>query len=168
MDGLVPRRSSVSGGGGCENRIIVVDHQERSGVCTLVFSSRRRVKIYSLNCCLFFSFFLVFISRVSCVLVYSCILIDNEINAQHTTIATVCFVSRRAHILSSLPPIRRQALHHLFPKLPRYNLRTVQSRVSKLAKKHGLVYHLYPFLDANIRTYKAMRETAKQVSRDHG
>ena len=67
------------------------------------------------------------------------------------------------------PPLRRrQTLHHLFPKLPRYNLRTVQSRVAKLAKKHGLVYHLYPFLDANIRTYRAMRETAKQVSRGCG
>eukprot|EP00903_Cladosiphon_okamuranus_P018894 g17377.t1 len=56
-----------------------------------------------------------------------------------------------------------QTLHHLFPKLPRYNLRTVQSRVAALAKKHGLTYHLYPFLQANIKTYLAMRETAQQA-----
>lgn len=56
-----------------------------------------------------------------------------------------------------------QTLHHLFPKLPRYNLRTVQLRVAALAEKHGLTYHLYPFLQANIKTYLAMRETAQQV-----
>ncbi|CAM9338931.1 unnamed protein product [Ectocarpus sp. 12 AP-2014] len=56
-----------------------------------------------------------------------------------------------------------QTLHHLFPKLPRYNLRTVQSRVAALAEKHGLTYHLYPFLQANIKTYLAMRETARQA-----
>ena len=56
-----------------------------------------------------------------------------------------------------------QTLHHLFPKLPRYHLRTVQSRVAALAEKHGLKYHLYPFLQANIKTYLAMRETAQQV-----
>ncbi|CAM9803639.1 unnamed protein product, partial [Hapterophycus canaliculatus] len=57
-----------------------------------------------------------------------------------------------------------QVLHHLFPKLPRYNLRKVQSRVAKLAEKHGLTYHLYSFLQANIKTYLVMRETAQQVS----
>jgi len=56
-----------------------------------------------------------------------------------------------------------QTLHHLFPKLPRYNLRTVQSRVAALADKHGLTYHLYSFLQANVKTYLAMRETAHKV-----
>lgn len=35
--------------------------------------------------------------------------------------------------------------------------------MAALAKKHGLTYHLYPFLQANIKTYFAMRETAQQV-----
>lgn len=64
---------------------------------------------------------------------------------------------------SDLTCIWNQALHHLFPKLPRYNLRSVQSRVRALAEKHGIVYHCMPFLDANIKTFFALRETAKQV-----
>lgn len=39
----------------------------------------------------------------------------------------------------------------------------MQSRVAALADKHGLTYHLYSFLQANIKTYLAMRETAHQV-----
>ncbi|CAM9620841.1 unnamed protein product, partial [Choristocarpus tenellus] len=56
-----------------------------------------------------------------------------------------------------------QALHHLFPKLPRYNLRSVQSRVRALAEKHGLHYHCVSFIQANIETFKGLKDTAKQA-----
>ncbi|CAM9497704.1 unnamed protein product [Discosporangium mesarthrocarpum] len=39
----------------------------------------------------------------------------------------------------------------------------VQSRVKALAEKHGLVYHCVPFIQANMKTYLALRETAKLV-----
>jgi fatty acid desaturase len=36
--------------------------------------------------------------------------------------------------------------HHLFPRLPRHNLRKIQPYVQELCKKHGLTYNSDPFL----------------------
>jgi delta8-fatty-acid desaturase len=35
--------------------------------------------------------------------------------------------------------------HHLFPRLPRHNLRKAQPFVKELCKKHGLTYNTDPF-----------------------
>lgn len=54
-----------------------------------------------------------------------------------------------------------QVVHHLWPRLPRHNLRQVQQLLMSFAKEHGLVYHHMNFLEANKRTINVLKRTAK-------
>ncbi|OLY77775.1 Delta(8)-fatty-acid desaturase [Smittium mucronatum] len=56
-----------------------------------------------------------------------------------------------------------QIEHHLFPRLPRHNLRLVRPHVIELCKKHNLVYCEDYFLGANIFTIKKLNETAQMI-----
>jgi delta8-fatty-acid desaturase len=51
-----------------------------------------------------------------------------------------------------------QALHHLFPRMPRHKLRSIQPFVLRLCKKHGLTYTYNSFLHSN---YIVLCEMAK-------
>jgi len=42
-----------------------------------------------------------------------------------------------------------QAVHHLFPRVPRHNLRAGQKLVKAFSEKTGLRYHCYQFIDGN-------------------
>lgn len=53
-----------------------------------------------------------------------------------------------------------QALHHMFPRLPRHRLRSVQPLVQELCDKHGIDYHRYDFVTANVMTIKHMNDVA--------
>jgi len=48
--------------------------------------------------------------------------------------------------------------HHLFPKMPRHNLRQASVLVQEFAAKHKLKYSSYTFYDANVRTLKHLKD----------
>jgi len=54
-----------------------------------------------------------------------------------------------------------QIEHHLFPRLPRHNLRQARDLVKSVCKKHGICYIEKSFLGANIETMRALRRTAQ-------
>ena len=54
-----------------------------------------------------------------------------------------------------------QIEHHLFPRLPRHNLRHVQGLVKKFCADHGLTHVSRSFLDANVFTIKHMHSIAE-------
>ncbi|CAN1347294.1 Delta(8)-fatty-acid desaturase [Linum perenne] len=56
-----------------------------------------------------------------------------------------------------------QLEHHLFPRLPRCQLRKVLPVVQDLCKKHNLPYRIYSFFKANVCTIKTLRELALQA-----
>ena len=49
-----------------------------------------------------------------------------------------------------------QIEHHLFPRLPRHNLRMVKPLVEKFARRHGVQYHDIGFVAANKEVLQAM------------
>lgn len=56
-----------------------------------------------------------------------------------------------------------QIEHHLFPRLPRCQLRRVSPLVRDLCKKYSLPYRSLSFFDANIATIKTLRTAALQA-----
>jgi len=56
-----------------------------------------------------------------------------------------------------------QDVHHLLPRVPRHNLRQLRPRIQAIARKHGCnVSPEMGFIEANIRTWKLVRECAKK------
>lgn len=53
-----------------------------------------------------------------------------------------------------------QIEHHLFPRVPRHNLRAVRELVVEHCEKHGIHYHNVGFIQGNAEVIAAMRETA--------
>jgi len=57
-----------------------------------------------------------------------------------------------------------QVPHHLFPRIPRHNLRHVRDKyVIPFAKKWKLNYQMYPFYEANIKVLKTLKETSTKA-----
>lgn len=56
-----------------------------------------------------------------------------------------------------------QVEHHLFPRIPRHNLRQVQPYVKQFAQDHGLPFHSYTFSKGNTFVLGALRDVANQV-----
>ncbi|XP_031504778.1 delta(8)-fatty-acid desaturase-like [Nymphaea colorata] len=56
-----------------------------------------------------------------------------------------------------------QIEHHLFPRLPRCQLRKIAPLVRSLCKKHGLPYTSVSFLEANFLTLKTLRTAALEA-----
>ncbi|CAO2835549.1 unnamed protein product [Amaranthus hypochondriacus] len=56
-----------------------------------------------------------------------------------------------------------QLEHHLFPRLPRCNLRSIAPVVKDLCKKHNLPYRSLSFWEANVSTINTLREAALQA-----
>ncbi|XP_039025265.1 delta(8)-fatty-acid desaturase-like isoform X3 [Hibiscus syriacus] len=56
-----------------------------------------------------------------------------------------------------------QLEHHLFPRLPRCQLRKVSPVVKELCKKHNLPYRSLSFWDANVSTIRTLRTAALQA-----
>ncbi|XP_078168251.1 delta(8)-fatty-acid desaturase-like [Carex rostrata] len=56
-----------------------------------------------------------------------------------------------------------QVEHHLFPRLPRCNLRAISPLVRELCKKHHLPYSSFSFFEANKRTIATLRKAAFQA-----
>jgi len=56
-----------------------------------------------------------------------------------------------------------QFVHHLFPRMPRHNLRFAKKRVQELCRKHNLPYHNAGFLESNKLLLESMKKTALQA-----
>ena len=53
--------------------------------------------------------------------------------------------------------------HHLFPRLPRHNLRRASQLVKEFAKQEGLTYNEFGFVDGNQEVIGVLRNVAEQV-----
>ena len=56
-----------------------------------------------------------------------------------------------------------QVTHHLFPRLPRHNLRAASLLVKEFAKEQGLEYAEFGFIDGNAEVRGVLRQVADQV-----
>ncbi|KAF9481011.1 delta 8-sphingoloid desaturase protein [Pholiota conissans] len=56
-----------------------------------------------------------------------------------------------------------QVTHHLFPRLPRHNLREASQLVKAFAKEQGLVYSEFGFVDGNKEVLGTLRGVAEQA-----
>lgn len=56
-----------------------------------------------------------------------------------------------------------QAIHHLFPRMPRHNLRAAQAKVIKFCDEVGLKYTIYGFTRGNVHVINKLGDVAKQA-----
>jgi delta8-fatty-acid desaturase len=56
-----------------------------------------------------------------------------------------------------------QVTHHLFPRLPRHNLRRASQLVKEFAKQEGLTYNEFGFVDGNQEVIGVLKNVAEQV-----
>lgn len=56
-----------------------------------------------------------------------------------------------------------QAVHHLFPRIPRHNLRKTQPLVREFCKEVGIPYEVYGFVEGNGKVVSHLGEIAKQA-----
>ena len=57
-----------------------------------------------------------------------------------------------------------QAIHHLFPRVPRHNLRKVQGLVREFCQETGIPYSILTFMDGNKKVLGRLGEVGEQVS----
>lgn len=56
-----------------------------------------------------------------------------------------------------------QAIHHLFPRVPRHNLRALQSLVQEFCEETGITYLQYGFGEGNGVVLGRLQEVAAQA-----
>ena len=56
-----------------------------------------------------------------------------------------------------------QIEHHMFPKLPRHNLRLARKYVKDICAKHDLPYVEYGFFEANFKLWSRLKQISKQI-----
>lgn len=57
-----------------------------------------------------------------------------------------------------------QAVHHLFPRIPRHNLRRTQKLVQEFCLEVGIPYALYGFVDGNKEVIGRLRDVGRQAA----
>ena len=57
-----------------------------------------------------------------------------------------------------------QAIHHLFPRVPRHNLRLVRTKVIKACKEIDLPYVCFGFVEANFVVIRSLRKVAEATA----
>jgi len=57
-----------------------------------------------------------------------------------------------------------QAVHHLFPRIPRHNLRRTQKLVQQFCDEVGIPYALYGFVDGNKQVIGRLAEVSRQAA----
>ncbi|KAL2822640.1 fatty acid desaturase-domain-containing protein [Aspergillus granulosus] len=57
-----------------------------------------------------------------------------------------------------------QVIHHLFPRVPRHNLRKVQKMVMQFCDEMGIPYALYGFVNGNQRVVGKLAEISRQAA----
>ena len=60
-----------------------------------------------------------------------------------------------------------QTVHHIWPRVPRHNLRNVQKILSKFCKEHDLEYKHMGFVEANKFVLARLKHTAKTTKSFH-
>ncbi|KAI0151380.1 fatty acid desaturase [Pestalotiopsis sp. NC0098] len=56
-----------------------------------------------------------------------------------------------------------QAVHHLFPRVPRHNLRKAQAFVKEFCRETNIPYTIYNFTDGNKKVLSRLEQVAEQV-----
>jgi len=56
-----------------------------------------------------------------------------------------------------------QAIHHLYPRMPRHNLRRAQKLVQKFCEETEIPYALYGFIDGNKEVIGRLSDVARQA-----
>jgi delta8-fatty-acid desaturase len=56
-----------------------------------------------------------------------------------------------------------QAIHHLYPRMPRHNLRRAQKYVTEFCRDTGIPYALFTFYDGNKQVIGRLGDVAKQL-----
>ncbi|EEP81343.1 hypothetical protein UREG_06208 [Uncinocarpus reesii 1704] len=56
-----------------------------------------------------------------------------------------------------------QAIHHLYPRIPRHNLRRTQDLVKQFCKEVGIPYAIFTFYDGNKEVISRLGDVAKQA-----
>lgn len=56
-----------------------------------------------------------------------------------------------------------QAIHHLYPRMPRHNLRTAQKRVMEFCNDTGIPYAVFTFVSGNKEVIGRLGDVAKQA-----
>lgn len=59
--------------------------------------------------------------------------------------------------------LQYQAVHHLFPRMPRHQLRTASTYVKQFADEVGLTYHMYGFVHGNAKVLGVLKDVAMQL-----
>lgn len=57
-----------------------------------------------------------------------------------------------------------QAVHHLFPRMPRHNLRRAQKLVQQFCEETGIPYALHGFVDGNKAVISRLKDVGQQAS----
>lgn len=57
-----------------------------------------------------------------------------------------------------------QAIHHLYPRIPRHNLRRTQKLVQKFCEDTGIPYALYGFVDGNKEVLGRLQDVGRQAA----
>jgi delta8-fatty-acid desaturase len=57
-----------------------------------------------------------------------------------------------------------QVTHHLFPRIPRHNLRRASKLVKDYCKEQDMEYAEYSFTEGNRRVLRVLRDVANQVT----
>ncbi|KAJ3555211.1 hypothetical protein NPX13_g10404 [Xylaria arbuscula] len=57
-----------------------------------------------------------------------------------------------------------QVIHHLFPRIPRHNLRRTQKLVQEFCDDVGIPYALYGFVDGNKMVVGTLAEVSRQAA----
>ncbi|CAF1132126.1 unnamed protein product [Adineta steineri] len=59
--------------------------------------------------------------------------------------------------------LQYQAVHHLFPRMPRHNFRKASYYVKQFADEVGLTYHVYGFASGNMKVLNVLKDVAMQI-----
>jgi sphingolipid 8-(E)-desaturase len=59
--------------------------------------------------------------------------------------------------------LEHQVTHHLFPRMPRHNLRAASLIIRAWCKEKGYSYDSYGFVEGNVATLSVLKSIADQV-----
>lgn len=59
--------------------------------------------------------------------------------------------------------LQYQAVHHLFPRMPRHQLRKASFFVKQFAEEVGITYHMYGFVHGNVKVLNVLKDVAMQI-----
>jgi sphingolipid 8-(E)-desaturase len=82
----------------------------------------------------------------------------------HRQLRTTTDVICPPHLAFLHGGLHLQVTHHLFPRLPRHNLKEASLLVKKYAKEQGLEYAEFGFVQGNGEVRSVLKDVAAQVA----